>query len=276
MTHFIRPTSPLAAGARTFVALAALTAVALAACTTGATPAARSGLPLEGTSWQLSSYVGPEGTEVPVPDGVAATARFEGGTVSGTGGCNSYTAAYTLDGEELTIDPVASTMMACEGPAGTLENLYFAALGLVGSYAIDDVTLRLNDTDGKTILTFEQATETALTGTKWIATGVNNGSEAVVSVLAGAELTAVFAEDGTVAGSGGCNAYNGPYATDGSSIDIGPLASTKKLCGEPAGVDDQEAQFLAALDNATTYAITGDTLELRDDSGALQVSFSSR
>lgn len=263
-------------GARRFVAMGALLALVAAACTTGATPEPKANLPLEGTAWQLASYIGPEGTELPVPDGVAATASFEGGTVSGNGGCNRYNGSYTLDGDKLTIGPVASTQMACEGPAGTLESLYFVALGQVASYAIDDVTLLLKNADGDAILTFEQAEETALTGTEWVATGVNNGNEAVVSVLAGTELTALFAEDGSVSGNGGCNQYNGPYTVDGESIDIGPLASTMKLCNEPAGVDDQESQFFAALDAATTYAISGDVLELRDDSGALQVSFTAK
>jgi len=36
---------------------------------------------------------------------------------------------------------------------------------------------------------------------------------------------AVF-EDGTVAGSSGCNSYNGTYQIDADSMTIGPLAST--------------------------------------------------
>jgi heat shock protein HslJ len=262
--------------ARGFAASGALLALLVAACTTGATQAPEANLPLEGTTWQLASYVGPEGTEVAVPAGVAATATFQDGSVSGDGGCNRYSGPYTLDGNKLTIGPVASTQMACEGPSGTLESLYFVALGQVASYAIDDVTLLLENADGRAILTLEQARETALAGTEWVATGVNNGNEAVVSVLAGTELTALFAEDGTVAGNGGCNEYTGSYAVEGESIDIGPLASTKKLCNEPAGVDDQEIQFFAALDAATTHTIIGDVLELRDDSGALQVSFATK
>jgi len=36
---------------------------------------------------------------------------------------------------------------------------------------------------------------------------------------------------------------------------------------------DQEQQYLAALDRATTYTVRGDSLELRDDAGALQVGY---
>ena len=44
-------------------------------------------------------------------------------------------------------------------------------------------------------------------------------------------------------------------------------------CTTPAGINEQEAQFLAAMGAATRYTIAGSKLELRDDGGALQVSF---
>ena len=91
--------------------------------------------------------------------------------------------------------------------------------------------------------------------------------------IADTTLTAIFADAGTVAGSGGCNEYNGPYTSDASTIKIGPLATTRMLCNTPTGVDEQETQFLAAMQAATKYTIAGSTLELRDDGGALQVSF---
>jgi heat shock protein HslJ len=58
---------------------------------------------------------------------------------------------------------------------------------------------------------------------------------------------------------------------DGAGITIGPLATTRKLCPEPAGVMDQEAQYLAALQNSEVWAISNTRLELRDAGGALQV-----
>ena len=260
---------------RALTAIGAALALAVAGCTTGSTPTPSANLPLEGTLWQLDSYVGPEGAELPVPDAVAATARFEDGTIAGSGGCNAYSGTYTLEGDELTIGPVASTQMACVGPVATLEGVYLEALGKVASYTIDDVTLLLENADGEAILTFEESVATSLTGTDWVATRVNNGNQGVVSILADTEITATFTEDGQVAGSGGCNSYNGAYTVDGSIIEVGPLATTRKLCGSPDGIDDQEAQYFAALDAATTYTILGSELELRDDSGALQVSYTA-
>jgi heat shock protein HslJ len=74
-----------------------------------------------------------------------------------------------------------------------------------------------------------------------------------------------------VAGNGGCNQFNGPYAIDGDAIEIGPLVATKMAC--PAL--DQEGAYFAALEAATTWSISADQLELRDAEGALQVSFTA-
>ena len=134
-------------------------------------------------------------------------------------------------------------------------------------------TLELRTADGKVGMTFAATEAAGLTKTRWVATGVNNGKGAVSSVVAGTTLTAIFAEAGTVAGSGGCNDYNGPYTSDASTIKIGPLAATRMACTSPAGVDEQETQFFAAMERATRYTIAGSKLELRDDGGALQVSF---
>jgi heat shock protein HslJ len=78
-----------------------------------------------------------------------------------------------------------------------------------------------------------------------------------------------------VSGNAGCNQYNGPVVVEGDSITIGPLASTKMACADQAAAD-QEAAFLAALEAATTFEVRNQTLELRDDDGALQVSFETR
>ncbi len=115
-----------------------------------------------------------------------------------------------------------------------------------------------------------------LKGTSWQATGYSDGSQGLNDVLSGTTLTANFGEDGTLSGNSGCNDYNGPYKVTGNQIGIGPLASTKKACSDPAGVMDQEAQFLAALGNAEVFVIDGNTLELREVDGTVMAKFTQK
>jgi heat shock protein HslJ len=49
------------------------------------------------------------------------TATFEDGTVKGSAGCNTYSAAYTFDGSSLTLETIAVTEMACLDPTGVME-----------------------------------------------------------------------------------------------------------------------------------------------------------
>ena len=279
MDHRLHVAAGIARRARLLVVLTGIATLAVAACTSqgGASPSAgasNADASLEETPWQLTEYVGPEGGTLPVPEAVAATATFSGGTVTGSTGCNQYHAAYTLDGATLTIGEVAMTLMACPEPQLALETAFTAALAEVASYAISGETLELKTAEGTVGLRFTVAQVPTLTATRWVATMINNGTGGVASVVEGSEVTATFAEDGTVAGSGGCNTYSGSYTVDGSSLDVGPLAATQKLCDDEA-VSQQEASYFAALDRVTTFALDGDHLQVRDADGALQVEYRS-
>jgi heat shock protein HslJ len=92
----------------------------------------------------------------------------------------------------------------------------------------------------------------------------------VVSPVTGSALTAIFTAT-EVSGSAGRNTYSGPDILDCSTLKIGPLASTMKACADQA-VNDQEQQFLAALQNATTFDQTGNILTLKAAGGENQVT----
>ncbi|HET9036466.1 MAG TPA: META domain-containing protein, partial [Myxococcaceae bacterium] len=113
-----------------------------------------------------------------------------------------------------------------------------------------------------------------LPGSTWEVTGVNNGKQAVVSVLEGSSLTLSFSRDGTVSGSAGCNRYSGRFTSDGEKVTLQPLASTRKTCPQPAGLMEQETALLRALQGSATARMEDDRLELRDAQGALMVSAS--
>ena len=115
--------------------------------------------------------------------------------------------------------------------------------------------------------------EVLLAGTSWELTGYNDGSQADMSVLDGTTLTANFDEAGTLTGNSGCNDFSGPYKITNSQIGIGPLSSTKKACSDPAGIMEQEAQYLAALENAQVFIVDGNTLELRLVDGTVAAEF---
>jgi heat shock protein HslJ len=254
----------------------------LAACTsTGSSPApsakaAASTLPavtLAG-SWTLKSYLA-DGKMQAVPAGVNATAIFLAGRIAGDGGCNSFTGEYTVDGSKLTIGPLASTMMACEGPGADVETAYFANLGKVASFAGSDTALTLSDASGASLLEYVPTPKGELTGLVWVATAINNGKGAVESTANTSMITAEFTADGKISGNATCNQYNGTYTTDGDKMTIGALATTRMACASDE-LNAQEQAYIAALGNVATYTISNGTLELRAADGALQAQYTSK
>ncbi len=230
---------------------------------------------LQGVRWVLVSYLNAAGETVEALADREATAEFGAdGRVAGNGSCNNYFAGYTVDGANLTISQAGSTMMACTDE-GVMEQeaAFLAALQAAATFTNDGETLQIANAEGATVLTFRAVAPTALVGTNWTATMVNNNREAVSGLIADTTITAVFTEDGKLNGSAGCNNYMTSYTLDGGNITILPAATTRKMCPEPAGVMEQETAFVTMLSQAATYTISGNVLELRTAEGALIVSF---
>ena len=221
---------------------------------------------LEGANWALVP-----GDQLGVPsEGVAVTASFEDGMLAGFGGCNQYSTEYVLDGTSLTIGTdIASTTMACPDAESAVEAAYLERLPLVVSYTVTGGTLTLLDSAGSTLLEYEAVVGADAVIGSWNVTSYYSG-DAITSVLAGADLTIEFDAE-QVSGSTGCNTFTGPYTVDGESISIGPLTTTRASC---AGEDlqQQEADFLSALELAASYSVTGPRLDLLRPGGTIAVT----
>jgi heat shock protein HslJ len=112
---------------------------------------AAGGSALQDTQWVLATFAG----EPPLP-GTAPSAEFSADEISGSAGCNTYFAAYAVDGSELTISDVASTEMWCAEPEGVMdqEQAFLAALRSAAGYRLAGAQLELLDATDRVILTF--------------------------------------------------------------------------------------------------------------------------
>jgi heat shock protein HslJ len=108
--------------------------------------------PLAGTAWMLARL-----DDAPALEGVQVTLQFDEGRVGGSAGCNQYGGDYAVDKQELTMGPLASTLMACaEQAAMSQEGRYLQALGQVESFELVSGGLRLHGAGGVTLV-FEPA-----------------------------------------------------------------------------------------------------------------------
>jgi heat shock protein HslJ len=226
------------------------------------------GASLDGTAWVLASLVGRAVTGSP-----AVTLQFEDGRLSGTDGCNRFNGSYSATDSAFEVPPqIASTRMACPPEVEAQARAFLAALTGAKAYRVQGARLELFSADGATLATLD-VQPLVLAGTSWRATGINNGRQAVVSLVNGTTVTLSFGADGDASGLGGCNRYSGHYEATGSRISIGGIAVTAMACAEPPGVMEQERAFLKALGTASSVRFEGDRLELRTAEGALAAGF---
>jgi len=210
---------------------------------------------LDGTAWVLA------GND-------AVSLQFEQGRVSGSDGCNRFNGPYLSRGPSLTIGPpLAATQMACPPPVLRQAAKFNQALAATRFFRRDGANLRLLAADGSVRATLV-AQSKSLAGS-WQVSAYNNGCQAVVSPLLGTVLDLSFLGDGRIGGSSGCNRYSAKIQVEGSQVAISTPLSTRRLCSTPAGVMEQERQFLAALAAVATLRHEGQRLELRRADGAL-------
>jgi len=261
---------------RTLAGLVVVAALLLAGCTSSGPvqpgPGGDIGADPAGTSWVLSSMLDTNGSMAGVPSQPPVTLEFrDRGTLGGSGGCNRYGGSYQRNGSQVTIGQVFSTLRYCEeAGVSRRESAYLGLLGEVRMYRIEGDSLRFFDEVGKEVLVFSRASPVVarpLSGTPWVLESMASGKDAVVPVIAGTKIDAVFTENGSVSGSAGCNQYFASYTSVGTSLTLGPVGSTKKFCGEPGGIMGQEQAFLSLLTRASGYKIEGDQLVLADTEG---------
>ncbi len=104
--------------------------------------------PLQG-SWSLLQLYGQ-----PLVPGTMITADFNNGQVSGSGGCNTYNAGFSTNGNNVSISYPSSTQVMCDDAINQQETRFFQALSSVATYDINGNNLIFRDGGGGTILVF--------------------------------------------------------------------------------------------------------------------------
>ena len=110
----------------------------------------------------------------------------------------------------------------------------------------------------------------ALVGPTWRVVTIEGAK-----VLDGTQLTASFTSDSRVSGSSGCNLYSGRAEAQTGRLSIGALAATLMAC-QADGVMPQEQRYLAALQAATTFSVSGNELRLGRSAPDVTLVYSSK
>lgn len=236
------------------------------------TPAAS---PLNGSFWTLDSYRDPEGNLVSMLPDTEINAKFNVIEVAGNAGCNSYFGSYTVSEDRIYLGIIGSTAMACLEPEGIMnqEGDYLRNLAEAHSYQVEDQVLSISNADGETLMLYHIVESKPLIGTTWALTGYNDARGGFIPLVPGTHINAIFSEDNTITGIGGCNQYSAPYAIAGEDIKIGQSASTRMFCSDPEGIMVQENAYFAAMETVSRYKLQDNQLIMLTDSGELALSF---
>jgi heat shock protein HslJ len=111
---------------------------------------------LENTHWQAQGVNNGRGGVVSSAVTQRATALFADGKVSGSAGCNNYSASYEISDSQITIGPAMTTRKQCAEPEGVmaLEQEFLQALAAASKYQLLADRLELRDSNGSLQLRF--------------------------------------------------------------------------------------------------------------------------
>lgn len=212
----------------------------------GAPALAQSPEPVEvlDVEWTLTQLDG-----VPLPEEPAITATFAtAGSLTGSGGCNDYSATWTSDGTTLTVTGLAAGRASCSPEVDAREGQYFDLLQQAASWALDGEAIIITTSDDSTIVFGGDGTTSdglELTGS-WTLVTVDGQAPP-----AGMSVTIDLAADGSLSGVA-CNNYSASYtATEAGDLTIDPVLSTRMSCGDAA--DAFEATYVTGLQGATAW-----------------------
>lgn len=106
--------------------------------------------PLTGTKWQLVTLAQQDALAT-----AAVTIEFIDDALSGSAGCNTYSATYQLNGTMMTISPAAATRMACaDEQQMAQETTYLEGLGTITQFQIVDGQLQLRNGSDAVVMVF--------------------------------------------------------------------------------------------------------------------------
>ncbi len=110
--------------------------------------------PLANTFWTLSAYYDGAQMQTVVP-GTLLTTNFDvSGGVTGSGGCNTYSATYAVSGSDLAISDLFATGKLCDTEISDQEAAFFAAMEASATFSIEGGQLYILDSSGTAILEY--------------------------------------------------------------------------------------------------------------------------
>lgn len=200
-----------------------------------------------------------------IVDGSVVRLGIADGMLSLSAGCNTLGSSFRLDGNQLVLDDIASTMMGCAEELADQDARLAAFLGARPAVAASPDGFTLTSSDGRSLVFVDRVVadpDRALEGTRWVLDAVVDGAAAVGAV--GFDTVVILLDGGTVYVITGCSQGQATYTLDGTEVVLGPLELTAPSGGDcSAGVLEAEEALASVFGGTATATVRADTLELQ-------------
>ena len=203
-----------------------------------------------------------EGEEIAIPAQARGTIEFDGRRVSGTSFCNGFGGTYRLDGDQLVLEDLASTLVGCMDDVAAAETAFHGVLNGAGlSVTVDPMELVLTSDAGELRFTpVPPVPEAELVGTRWVLETVAQGGTASSTV--GEPAVLELREDGSATFSTGCQTMTGTWSTHGDAVLLAGYEYDPSGC--PPEVATQDSLVAQTLSDGFQVTIDGDQLTVTD------------
>lgn len=228
----------------------------LAACGTGDSLAGREFV-----------VVGSDGIEL--APGSAPRFTYSDGLLRVTGGCNTLSGTYRLEGDRLVVEEMSQTEMACDEPLMALDAAISALLLASPTWSLDGDSLRLTDGLRSLRMVDREIAEPDrdVDGTTWrVDTVIDAG--AASHGWGGAEAT-IRIVDGRMEVAAGCNRGSATVEVGEGVLTVGPLGLTRMVCDDEAM--RLERAVVDVLVGEVEYRVEGSRLRLSRGDRGLQL-----
>lgn len=212
--------------------------------------------------WVLKSMNGKEAKSLFAGALPTLKLDFSNMQISGTGGCNRYTGAFTFENNVLKAPNLASTRMLCFDENSEPE--FLMELAKDNTLSIVNGVLTFTNRDKEVTLEFEKGEEIDETPVT-VTAEMLQGTWTLIR-LEGAEANVVFsgenprmptlivdATENRISGNAGCNSYSAPFSLDGNNfIAMAPVATMMacpNLDGETKYLKNLQDTLMVSLPN---------------------------
>lgn len=205
--------------------------------------------------------------------------NFADSTISGTGGCNQYSGAFTYKDGVFSAPNLAVTQMLCTEDND--EGQFLLELTNANNKLSIVNGLLTVAHDGKVVLQFEKGqapTETAsstldiskLAG-EWKLKNIDGIDATSKFTGEGAQIPTISfnVTENKVSGNGGCNTYRAAFTLNNNQLILGPIMSTQMACPNLEG----EAQFTQAIADTSIISLPNENVLQVAKNGTVLLEF---